>query len=135
MRTHTQLHGLCGVFRRCYQRTTLPELVVTAGIDLTGVEVALRRGATIAGRVTGTRPEGEVLVQALRSTGEQRRFENGALVSDDGTFLIPNLPEGLYTLMAVGPGVRGVATGVAVDLGGLVHDVEVALRPHGAAGR
>ena len=95
-----------------------------------GMQIQLRPGGTIAGRVRGRLDEGEVLVQAFLGTDQEARFENGALVAPDGSFMVTNLAEGLYTLVAIGPGQRGVVRDVQVNPGGIANNIEIELQPH-----
>lgn len=98
---------------------------VGLGETVGGLRFPMRRGGVVDGLVVGAPDGAEVLVQAQRSADQS--FENGALVDEDGTFHVDNLPPGDYELVAVSPGMRGRAGPVHVAEGAVVTGVRVEL--------
>jgi hypothetical protein len=98
---------------------------VGLGETVSGLRFAMRRGGVVDGVVTGAPPGAEILIQAQRTADQG--FENGALVDEDGTFHVDNLPAGDYELVAVSPGMRGRAGPVHVAEGAVVTGVRVEL--------
>lgn len=115
-----------------YETATVDGLMVGLGETVRNVAISMRRGGTIAGRLVGARGDGEVLIQAFfRSGNQEPSFEGGAVVAEDGSFIISSLKAGLYSLVAVGPGLAGRADGIDLAPGAVVDGIEVRVDARG----
>jgi hypothetical protein len=109
-----------------YQPALVEGIVVSLGQDVQGVEVRMRRGGTIEGRVHGA-PNAEILVQAFIGDEGEPEFEAGTVAGNDGGFKLENLREGAYTLVAVAGSAHGEIQNVLVSGEGTVRGVEIQL--------
>jgi hypothetical protein len=100
-----------------YQEAELTNLELKAGQDLTRLEIVLRAGATVEGRVLspdGPAPDAEVTV-VQSSTGDFGPYSSLRATTDgDGQYRIDGIPPGKHTLEARAEGYRRAVRDVDV---------------------
>jgi hypothetical protein len=106
-----------------YQPSSIDGIVVSRGEATKTIDVAMRPGGRIEGRVSGTW-DGELLVYAFRDNGV---FAGGAAVDSDGAFTLGDLSEGTYVVRAEGGGMQGESGQFRVEPGAAFTGVSITL--------